>query len=184
MSFHVVPGERERVDDCRSLARFELKGIPSMAAGAARVRVTFQVDADGLLSVSAREATTGAEASVAVKPSYGLADADVERMLRDSFEHAREDMHARALAEHRLEAERLVDATRAALASDGGLLAADERSAIEQALAAVERVLSGADHRAIKQAAEALNRATEPFAARRMDASIRRALAGRKISGL
>ncbi len=181
MGFHVVQGERELVADCRSLARFELKGIPPMAAGAARVRVTFQVDADGLLSVSAKESTTGAEAAVTVKPSYGLADADVERMLRDSFEHAREDMHARALAEHRLEAERLIDATRAALAADGALLAPEECASIEGGVTALEKLLSGTDHRAIRAATEALNRATEPFAARRMDASIRRALAGRKI---
>jgi molecular chaperone HscA len=184
MSFHVVQGERELVSDCRSLARFELKGIPPMAAGAARVRVTFQVDADGLVSVSAKEAATGAEASVTVKPSYGLADADVERMLRDSFEHAREDMHARALAEHRIEGQRLIEATRAALAADAALLPQAERAAIEDATSALERLLGGTDHRAIKAAAEALNRATEPFAARRMDASIRRALAGRKIGTL
>ncbi|OGA69452.1 MAG: Fe-S protein assembly chaperone HscA [Betaproteobacteria bacterium RIFCSPLOWO2_12_FULL_68_20] len=184
MSFHVVQGERELVADCRSLARFELKGIPPMAAGAARVRVTFQVDADGLLSVSAKESTTGAEAAVTVKPSYGLADAEVERMLRDAFEHAREDMHARALAEHRLEAERLIEATRAALAADGALLAPEERASIEGGVTALEKLRSGTDHRAIRAATEALNRATEPFAGRRMDASIRRALAGRKIGSL
>ena len=184
MSFHVVQGERELVSDCRSLARFELKGIPPMAAGAARVRVTFQVDADGLLSVNARESTTGAEASVAVKPSYGLADADIERMLRDSFSHAKEDVHARALAEARVEGERLLEATRSALAADGALLAPQERSSIGARIAELEKALAGADHRAIKQAVEALNRATEDFAARRMDEGIRRALAGRQIGAL
>ena len=184
MSFHVVQGERELVSDCRSLARFELKGIPPMAAGAARVRVTFQVDADGLLSVNARESTTGAEASVAVKPSYGLADADIERMLRDSFSHAKEDVHARALAEARVEGERLLEATRSALAADGALLAPQESSGIDARIAELEKALAGADHRAIKQAVEALNHATEDFAARRMDEGIRRALAGRQIGAL
>jgi molecular chaperone HscA len=184
MSFHVVQGERELVADCRSLARFELKGIPPMAAGAARVRVTYQVDADGLLSVTARESTTGAEASVLVKPSYGLADADIERMLRDSFTHAKDDVHARALAENRVDGQRLLEATRSALAADGQLLSVAERANIEAAIGELEKTLAGADHRAIKQAIDALNHATEEFAARRMDEGIRRALAGRKIGSL
>ncbi|HXZ91369.1 MAG TPA: Fe-S protein assembly chaperone HscA [Burkholderiales bacterium] len=184
MSFHVVQGERELVSDCRSLAKFELRGIPPMTAGAARIRVAFQVDADGLLSVSAQEKTTGVEASVRVKPSYGLADADIERMLRESYEHARDDMHARALAEQRVEAERLLAATRVALAADAALLAPEERASIERAVAALDAVGGGSDHRAIKLATDALNRATEEFAARRMDASVRRALAGRNIANL
>src|SRR3954463_6117793 len=146
MSFHVVQGERELVADCRSLARFELKGIPPMAAGVARVRVTFQVDADGLLSVSAQEKSTGVEASIAVKPSYGLADSDVERMLRDSFEHAREDVHARALAEYRVEGRRLIEATQSALKADAPLLSAEERHNIEEHMRRLEKVLAGADH--------------------------------------
>jgi molecular chaperone HscA len=184
MSFHVVQGERELVSDCRSLARFELKGIPPMAAGAARVRVTFQVDADGLLSVKAQEKSTGVEASIVVKPSYGLADADIERMLRDSFEHAREDVHARALTEHRVEAQRLIEATRSALEADKALLNGEELKLIEDAVAELERRLAGTDHRAIKQALDALNRATDEFAARRMDEGIRRALSGRQIGSL
>jgi molecular chaperone HscA len=184
MSIHVVQGERELVSDCRSLARFELKGIAPMAAGAARVRVSFQVDADGLLSVSARESTSGVEASVNVKPSYGLGDADIERMLRDSFEHAREDMHARALAEQRVDGQRLIEATRAALAADSVLLNEQEKGEIEAAMALLERLLRGTDHRAIRKASEALNHATESFAARRMDEGIKRALAGRKIGSL
>jgi molecular chaperone HscA len=184
MTFHVVQGERELVTDCRSLARFELKGLPPMAAGAGRVRVEFQVDADGLLSVSAKESTKGIQASVTVKPSYGLADADIERMLRDSFEHAKEDVHARALAENRVEAERLLEATRAALDSDSALLSPEERSAIGMHMQSLRRALSGTDRRAIKQSTDALNRATDDFAARRMDASIKRALAGRKIGSL
>ncbi len=184
MSIHVVQGERELVSDCRSLARFDLKGIPPMAAGAARVRVTFQVDADGLLSVAAREKTTGVEASVAVKPSYGLSDGQIERMLRDSYEHAKDDMHARALAEHRVDGERLADAVRSALAADGALLSDEERAEIERNLAALAKALSGRDHRVIKAATETLNRTTESFAARRMDASVKRALAGQKIANL
>jgi molecular chaperone HscA len=184
MSFHVVQGERELVADCRSLARFELKGIPPMAAGAARVRVTYQVDADGLLSVAAKEKTTGAEASVVVKPSYGLADADIERMLRDSFTHAKEDVHARALAENRVDGQRLLEATRSAVQADGHLLTAEERSRIEERMENLEQALAGAEHRAIKQAIDALNRGTEEFAARRMDEGVRRALAGKKIGSL
>jgi molecular chaperone HscA len=184
MSFHVVQGERELVSDCRSLAKFELRGIPPMAAGAGRVRVTFQVDADGLLSVTAREKSTGVETSVTVKPSYGLSDAEIERMLRDSVEHAREDMHARALQENRVEGERLADAVDAALAADAGLLSTAERTGIERALEELRAALAGNDHRAIKRAAETLNRATEEFAARRMDAGVRRALAGQKIASL
>jgi molecular chaperone HscA len=184
MSFHVVQGERELVADCRSLARFELKGIPQMVAGAARVRVTFQVDADGLLSVSARESTTGAEASISVKPSYGLADGDIERMLRESFEHANEDVHARALNEHRVDAQRLIDATRGGLAEDDSLLTADELNDIQEKIAILEQTLPGTDPRAIKRASDALNRATEEFAGRRMNASVRRALAGKAIANL
>jgi len=184
MSFHAVQGERELVSDCRSLARFELRGIPPMAAGAARVLVTFQVDADGLLAITAKEKSTGVEASIVVKPAYGLTDGEIERMLRDSFEHARDDMQARALHESRVEGERLVDAVRSALESDGGLVSAAARDEIERLLAALRAKLAGADHRAIKQAAHALNRATEDFAARRMDASVRSALAGQHIANL
>jgi molecular chaperone HscA len=184
MSFHVVQGERELVADCRSLARFELKGIPPMVAGAARIRVTFQVDADGLLSVAAREATSGVEASVTVKPSYGLADGDIERMLRESVDHAREDVHARALAENRVDGQRLIEATLSALHADEALLDPQEKEVIEKAIAALRAVLAGKDHRAIKKAVDALNKATEAFAARRMDAGVRKALAGRKIGSL
>src|SRR5204862_358528 len=150
MSFHVVQGERELVSDCRSLARFELKGIPPMAAGAARIRVEFQVDADGLLSVSAKENTSGAKASVTVKPSYGLADADIERMLRDSVEHAKDDVHARALAESTVEGRRLIEATLSALKADGALLSADEQASIEMQMRNLQKALEGGDHRAIK----------------------------------
>jgi len=181
IALHVVQGERELVSDCRSLARFELRGIPPMAAGAARIRVEFQVDADGLLSVSAKEKSTGIEATIAVKPSYGLADADIERMLRDSFQHAKEDVHARALAESRVEGERLVEATQSALQADGALLSDAEKGEIEAWLQQLRQAIPGKDHRAIKQAMEALGRATDAFAARRMDAGIKRALAGRKI---
>ena len=184
MAIHVVQGERERVADCRSLARFELRGIPPMVAGAARIRVTFQVDADGLLSVSAREQTTGVEATVTVKPSYGLSDTDIARMLEESHTYASEDMTARALAEARVEAESILAATENALAVDADLLATGERAAIESAVDRVRMVVTGNDHRAISAAIEALNRASEDFAARRMDRSVAQALTGRSIDAL
>ncbi len=184
MAIHVVQGERERVADCRSLARFELRGIPAMAAGAARIRVTFQVDADGLLSVAAREQTTGAEASIAVKPSYGLSDDEIARMLRESFDHAADDMAARALGEARVEADHIAMAAEAALAADGDLLAPDERASIDAALAAMREARNGDDAAALRAAVEAVNRATADFAARRMDRGVRRALAGRTVDSI
>jgi molecular chaperone HscA len=184
MALHVVQGEREKVADCRSLARFDLRGIPPMTAGAARIRVSFDVDADGLLSVSAREQTTGVEASIVVKPSYGLTDGEIARMLQDSFAHAADDANARALAEARVEAERIVGATQSALASDADLLDAPARSAVDDALTAVQRALGGEDRHALTAAVAALNRATEPFAAMRMDRGMARALAGKRVDAL
>jgi molecular chaperone HscA len=184
MALHVVQGEREKVADCRSLARFELRGIPAMAAGAARIRVTFEVDADGLLSVAAREQTTGIEASIVVKPSYGLSDAEITRMLEESFAHAADDAKARALAEARVEGDRVVAATESALATDADLLDPDERAAVDQALADVRRLRDGDDRAALVQAVEALNRVTGEFAARRMDRGVARALAGRRVDAL
>ena len=181
MALHVVQGERELVSDCRSLARFELRGIPPMAAGVARIRVSFQVDADGLLSVSAREAVSGVQASVVVKPSYGLADEQVAQMLREGFAHAQDDMRVRALREARVEAERLLLATQSALDADGELLASGERAAIESLMAGVREFAAGGDHDRINQAVEALAKGTEEFAAARMNRGIRRALAGRSI---
>jgi len=181
MAIHVVQGERELVADNRSLARFELRGIPPMVAGAARIQVTFQVDADGLLSVAAREKTTGVESSIVVKPSYGLSDDEVARMLQESFDHAREDRGLRALAEQRVEAQSLLEAIGAAIDKDCDLLSAEERAAIDAAVAALERARKGEDHRAIKAAIEALNLASEVFAARRMDRAISAALQGRNI---
>jgi molecular chaperone HscA len=184
MAIQVVQGEREKVTDCRSLARFELRGIPPMVAGAARIRVTFQVDADGLLSVSARELTAGVEAAITVKPSYGLSDADITRMLQESIAHAADDMAARALAEAQVEADQVVAATGVALAADADLLEAGERAAIDAALAAVGRCRAEADRRALVAASEALNRATAEFAARRMNRSVARALTGRRVDAL
>jgi molecular chaperone HscA len=181
MAIHVVQGERELVADCRSLARFELRGIPPMAAGAARIRVTFQVDADGLLSVAAREVTAGVEAAVVVKPSYGLSDGDVARMLQEGFRTAEDDMRARALREAQVDAERLALATRSALAADGDLLGAQERAAIEQHLAALDAARQGADPSAVRSALDALADSTEAFAAARMNRSIRAALTGRRV---
>ena len=181
MAFHVVQGERELVKDCRSLARFELRGIPPMVAGAARIRVAFQVDADGLLSVSAREMSSGVEASVLVKPSYGLTDDEIAGMLKEGVEHVGDDMHARALREQQVEAERVIEATTHALQQDGVLLNADERAAIEAAIAELKQLVTGDDPRTVKRGIEALARATDEFAARRMDNSIRSALAGHKV---
>ena len=181
MALHVVQGERELVADCRSLARFELRGIPPMAAGVARIRVSFQVDADGLLSVSAREGVSGVEASVVVKPSYGLADDQVAQMLRDGFAHAQEDMQLRALREARVEADRLLLATQSALQADGALLSEADRRDIELLMGALRDAAQGSDHDAINAAVEALARGTEGFAAARMNRGIRQALAGRSI---
>jgi molecular chaperone HscA len=181
MAFHVVQGERELVSDCRSLARFELRGIPPMVAGAARIRVTFQVDADGLLSVAAREMSSGIEASVTVKPSYGLTDDEIAGMLRSSIDHATDDMQARALREHQVEAHRLIEATEAALVEDGNLLDAAERAAITGLLDNLRRLAAGRDARSLAAAVAEANRATTEFAARRMNQSVRRAIAGQKL---
>ena len=181
MSVHVVQGERDLVADCRSLARFELRGIPPMAAGAARVRVTFQVDADGLLSVSAQELQSGVQSAVTVKPSYGLADDDIARMLREGFAHADEDVVARRLREARVEAQRMVLATRSALAADAQLLTSTERDEIEVLIQQTEQIAAGEDHAAIDFAVERLASGTEAFAAARMNRGIRAALAGRKV---
>lgn len=184
MSFHVVQGERELVSDCRSLARFELRGIPPMVAGAARIRVTFQVDADGLLSVSAREQTSGVEAAITVKPSYGLKDDDITQMLMSSRDFASEDMRARALAEQRVEAQSILAAVDAALTADGDLLPEAERETIVASQAALKQTINGTDHRAIKAAIEQLNQVTANFAARRMDAAVKKALTGQKLADL
>ncbi|PXW92830.1 chaperone protein HscA [Sphaerotilus hippei] len=184
MAVHVVQGERELVSDCRSLARFELRGIPPMVAGAARIRVTFQVDADGLLSVSARELGSGVEASILVKPSYGLADDQIASMLRDGFSHAEEDMHRRALTEARVDAERLALATQAALDADGDLLDGSDRDDIDTLLARLGMALSQNDLRQIEAATQALTDGTEAFAAARMNRGIRQALTGRRLEEL
>lgn len=181
MAIHVVQGERELVSDCRSLARFELRGIPPMAAGAARIKVTYQVDADGLLAVSARELHSGVEASITVKPSYGLADDQIAAMLQDSFHSADSDMKLRALREQQIEAERIILATEAALNADGNLLSETEHAQIGALLDALRRIAQGEDHTAIKAAVNALAHGTEDFAARRMDRSVRAALAGKKL---
>ena len=185
ISIHVVQGERELVSDCRSLARFELRGIPPMAAGAARIRVTFQVDADGLLSVSAREQTSGVETNIVVKPSYGLSEDEIFNMLQSSFSSAEMDKHARALREAQVDAERLLEAIDAALEKDGeAMLSADERAVIEAEMDSLRTLAQGTDNHAIHQATEALNHATETFAARRMDASISKSFAGKSLNTL
>jgi molecular chaperone HscA len=186
LALHVVQGERDLVADCRSLARFELRGIPPMAAGAARIRVTFTVDADGLLHVSAQETTSGVEAHIAVKPSYGLSDEQVAQMLQDSFATAQADMAARALVEARVDADRLVMATETALAADGHLLDDAQRAAIDALLADVRRAIAAPDATAaaIEAASEALAKGTEAFAAERMNQNIQKALAGKTIQSL
>lgn len=181
MAIHVVQGEREVVDACRSLARFELRGIPPMAAGAARIRVTFQIDADGLLSVSARETKTGVEASITVKPSYGLSDEEIVRMLKDGNARAADDMRARELREQQVEARRLLESTASALASDGDLLTEAERAEIDRLTSELGATLSGSDVERVKAALAALTKGTELFAERRMDRSIRSALAGKSV---
>ena len=181
MAIHVVQGERELVSDCRSLARFELRGIPPMVAGAARIRVTFQVDADGLLSVTAREQNSGREARIEVKPSYGLSDDEIAGMLKDSFSHAGDDAFRRALREAQVEAQRLIEATQSALQNDADLLSTLERAHIDAAMTRLQNVMIGDDRRAIDQAMQALGAATNEFAARRMNQSVQRALTGRKV---
>lgn len=181
MSLHVVQGERELVKDCRSLARFELRDIPPMVAGAAKIRVTFQVDADGLLSVTAEELSTGKMAEIQVKPSYGLGSEDIEQMLKASQDHAEEDMKIRALVEAQMEARQLVDAIRAAEAQDGELLDQEERAALDKAVAELEQAIDSGDRNAIHEQSEALNRLSGQFAARRMDLHISRALRGERI---
>ena len=184
MSIHVLQGERELVSDCRSLAKFELRGIPAMVAGAARIRVTFQVDADGLLSVTARELGSGIEAAIEVKPSYGLSDAEITRMLQDSTQYAQDDMRARALRELQTEANQLLDAVENALQHDGELLDQQRREVIDTQLAALRAALIQSDHTVIKHAITLLNDATVSFAQARMDKSVGLALAGKKISDL
>ncbi len=184
MSIQVVQGERELVSDCRSLARFELRGIPPMVAGAARIRVTFQVDADGLLSVSAREMRSGVEAHISVKPSYGLSDDEIMRMLQESGQHAAEDMQARALREQQVEGQQLLEAVGNALDENGALLNAAERAAIEQCMADLRAILQQGDAQQVRRGIETLNQATTEFAQRRMDISVNRALAGRTLDSI
>ena len=184
MSVHIVQGERELVNDCRSLARFTLRGIPPMAAGAAHIRVTYQVDADGLLSVTAMEKTTGVQSSIQVKPSYGLTDNEIANMLKASMENAKEDIQARLLAEQRVEAERVLESVRSALAQDYDLLDDDELSAVKNAIISLEQLKQQDDSLAIKQGIKALDLATQEFAARRMDKSIRTALAGHSVDDI
>lgn len=185
MMIHVLQGERELIADCRSLARFELRGIPPMVAGAAKIRVTFQVDADGLLSVSARELASGVEANIQVKPSYGLTDGEIARMLEDSFRKADDDRHARALREQLVEAQRLLEAVEAALEADGErLLAAEERGAIEAQMEELRTLLDSQDVSAIERQTKRLSQITDAFAARRLDSTVKAALAGRRLNDI
>jgi len=184
LALHVVQGERDLVADCRSLARFELRGIPPMAAGAARIRVTFTVDADGLLTVTAREQTSGVEAQIDVKPSYGLSDEDIARMLQESFSTAQQDMQARALAEAQVDADRMLLATQSALEQDGELLAAGERAQIDALMQALRTARQAGDAATVEAATQALAHGTEAFAAQRMNKGIQQALAGKNIEAL
>ena len=185
MMIHVLQGERELISDCRSLARFELRGIPPMVAGAAKIRVTFQVDADGLLSVSARELASGVEASIQVKPSYGLTDGEIARMLEDSFRKADEDRDARALREQLVDAQRLLEAVEAALVADGErLLSAEERVAIDSQVAELRGLLDSQDALAIERQTKRLSQITDAFAARRLDSTVKAALAGRRLNDI
>ena len=185
MAIHVLQGERELVDDCRSLARFVLRGIPPMAAGAAKIRVAFQVDADGLLSVSAKEFSTGVESSIQVKPSYGLSDGEIATMLKDSYGSAQEDMDARALREQQVEADRLLHSLEQALIADGeALLSVDERKALVAEMQVLVDLRNGADARAIENGVKQLAQASDEFAARRMDHGIRKALRGQSVDDI
>ena len=184
LAIHVVQGERDLVQDCRSLARFELRGIPPMAAGAARIRVTFTVDADGLLSVSAKEQTSGVEAHINVKPSYGLSDDEIAHMLQEGFATAQEDMKARALVEARVEADRMLLATQSALDADGDVLSAEQREAIDGLMNALRALQASDDATAIDNATQALAKGTEAFAAERMNRGIQRALAGKNVQSI
>ncbi|RJK67849.1 Fe-S protein assembly chaperone HscA [Serratia marcescens] len=181
MMIHVLQGERELVQDCRSLARFTLRGLPPLPAGGAHIRVTFQVDADGLLSVTAMEKSTGVEASIQVKPSYGLSDSEIAGMIKDSMANAQSDVGARKLAEQRVEAARVLESLQGALASDAALLSEAESQAIAAATQALQQAVQGEDPAAIEDAIKTLDAQTQDFAARRMDASIRRALAGHSV---
>ena len=184
LAVHVVQGERELVSDCRSLARFELRGIPPMVAGAARIRVSFQVDADGLLAVAAREMTSGVEASIVVKPSYGLSDDEIANMLTDSLTHTKDDAQRRALKEAQVEAQRLIEAVASALKSDGDLLSAEQLARVEAEIAKLQTTALGDNRRHITLAMDDLEAQTKDFAARRMDKSIQRAFAGMSIDEL
>ena len=184
LALHVLQGERDLVADCRSLARFELRGIPPMVAGAARIRVTFTVDADGLLRVDAKEQVSGVEATIDVKPSYGLSDDDIARMLKDSFSTAQQDMQARALAEAQVDADRMLLAVKTALDADADLLSPNERAQVDSLMAGLLDARQQGAAPAIEAATQALAKGTEAFAAERMNRGIQKALAGKNIESV